>query len=104
MKKYYIDVVYRDENLAPTQTRTYTLEEYANMLQHDLFRLISDIEDLVYVMNDYQPRTAWTDESWARFNAIRHKMLDKAGDIGRLHETIRVEDAKEAADNGQSNP
>lgn len=70
------------------------------MLKLDLFRLISDVEDLVYVMNGYRPRAEWTDESWARFNAIRHKMLDKAGDIGRLHENLRIVATKDGDTDG----
>lgn len=102
MSKYYVDVTYRNEDMKPTQQMVYTLKEYCDMLQLDLFRLIGDVEDLVYVMNGYLPRSKWTDESWARFNAIRHKMLDKAGDIGRLPETIREDLPKEGERYGQS--
>ena len=45
----------------------------------------------------------WSDESWSRFNAIRHKMLDKAGDIGRLAETLRIVEQRGENGDGESN-
>ncbi len=54
------------------------------MVRADLLRLITDVEDLVYQANGNKPKNEWTDESWAAFCRIKHKLLDKAGDIGRL--------------------
>lgn len=100
MQRHFVDVIYRDETLEPTWRKTYTLEEYTSMLKLDLFRLITDVEDLVYALNDYKPRSEWSDDAWSRFQAIRHKMLDKAGDIGRLSETIRTVETKGGDDHG----
>ena len=49
-------------------------------------------------MNDNKPCHEWTDESWARYSRIKHKLLDKAGDIGRLPDTICIVESKEDTD------
>lgn len=54
------------------------------MIRTDLLRLITDVEDMAYHANDNKPKEEWTDESWSTFCKIKHKLLDKAGDIGRL--------------------
>lgn len=102
MQKHFVDIIYRDEKLEPTWRKTYTLDEYVSMQKMDLFRLITDVEDLVYALNDYKPRSEWSDDAWSRFQAIRHKMLDKAGDIGRLSDTIRTAEVMEGESIGQS--
>lgn len=70
------------------------------MLRADLLRLITDVEDMVYMMNGNKPKDEWADETWASFCRIKHKLLDKAGDIGRLPDNIQkgplVGEAKEA--------
>lgn len=58
------------------------------MVRADLLRLITDVEDLVYQANGNKPKDEWTDESWAAFCRIKHKLLDKAGDIGRLPDNL----------------
>lgn len=62
------------------------------MLRLDLLRVISDVEDLVYRLNDHKPKSEWNDEVWSAFCHIKHKILDKAGDIGRLPENIHEQD------------
>lgn len=93
-----VRVVYRDGKMEPVYEKEYTLEEYTAMLRADLLRLITDIEDLVYRMNDNKPKCDWSDDSWSGFCKIKHKMLDKAGDIGRLPENI----SKAVKDDGTS--
>lgn len=58
------------------------------MVRADLLRLITDVEDLVYRANGNKPKDEWSDESWADFCRIKHKLLDKAGDVGRLPDNI----------------
>lgn len=87
-KKLGVKVVYRNEKLDPVYEMTYSLKEYTDMLRADLLRQITDIEDMQYAVNDNKPKTEWTDDSWVNFCRIKHKLLDKAGDIGRLPENI----------------
>ena len=58
------------------------------MIRVDLLRLITDVEDMVYRMNRNKPKEEWSDESWETFCRIKHKILDKAGDIGRLPDNV----------------
>lgn len=83
-----VRVVYRNRDMTPSYTKTYTLNEYTDMLRADLLRLVTDIEDLCYAANDNKDKEEWTDETFAYFNKIKHKLLDKAGDIGRIPENL----------------
>ena len=88
MKDLGIKVTYRNRDLENVYTKTYSFCEYTEMLHADLLRLVTDIEDLCYTMNGGKPKEEWTDESFAAFNKIKHKLLDKAGDIGRMPENM----------------
>ncbi len=83
-----VQVTYRNHDMERVYTRTYSFREYTEMLHADLLRLVTDIEDLCYTANDGKPKEEWTDESFAAFNKIKHKLLDKAGDIGRIPENL----------------
>ena len=83
-----VRVVYRNKEMNPVYTKTYSLQEYTEMLRVDLLRLVTDIEDLCYVANGNKDKEEWSDETFAAFNKIKHKLLDKAGDIGRLPENM----------------
>ena len=43
------------------------------MIRADLLRVITDVEDLVYLLNNSKPKNEWSDESWAAFCRIKHK-------------------------------
>ena len=88
MKNLGVKVTYRNRDLESIYTKTYSFCEYTEMLHADLLRLVTDIEDLCYTMNGGKPKDEWTDESFAAFNKIKHKLLDKAGDIGRMPENM----------------
>lgn len=84
-----VNVVYRDKDKQPVYTKNYTLREYTDMLRADLLRIITDIEDMCYAVNGGQQKEDWSDETFSGFNKIKHKILDKAGDIGRVPDNIR---------------
>jgi hypothetical protein len=83
-----VKVTYRNRDLEQVYTKTYSLSEYTEMLHADLLRLVTDIEDLCYTVNNGKPKEEWSDETFAAFNKIKHKLLDKAGDIGRMPENL----------------
>lgn len=66
----------------------YTLRDYADILSLDLKRIITDIEDLAYMMKESRSKDDWTELEIIAFNKIKHKILDKAGEIERLPENI----------------
>lgn len=83
-----VKITYRNSNLDPVSTRIYPLEDYTAMLRNDLLRLITDIEDAFYVASGDKSREEWPDDVWSSYLRIKHKILDKAGDIGRLPRNI----------------
>lgn len=50
--------------------------------------MISDVEALIYHLTGL-PRVEWDVETWKAFSQIRHKLLDKAGEISRLPEHMK---------------
>lgn len=88
MKNIGVNITYKNSKLETVCDKTYTLEEYTKMMRADLLRLITDVEDLIYKMNGGKPRMEWTDDSWVAFCCIKHKQLDKAGEIERLPDNL----------------
>ena len=84
IQEIIVRVTYRDKDLNPTYTRTYTLPEYADSIRSDLQGLVGDVETLAYLANNNKPKEEWSDASFSAFTRIKHKLLDKAGEIGRL--------------------
>lgn len=85
-----VRVTYKDKDLRPTYTKTYSLCEYTDMLRQDLLRLVTDVENLCYVANENKSKADWSDQTFEEFSRIKHKLLDKAGDIGRLPQNITI--------------
>lgn len=85
-----VKITYRDKDLQPVYTKTYTLDEYADAIRSDLQSLVGDAETLGYIANHNKPKEEWNDESFAVFSRIKHKLLDKAGEIGRLPLNIQL--------------
>lgn len=83
-----VKVTYRNARLEPVSTQLYALEDYTDMLRNDLLKIISDMEDSFYIACGNKHRDEWPDELWSSFTRIKHKILDKAGDIGRLPDNI----------------
>lgn len=84
VKDIAVRVTYRDKDLQPTYTKTYTLQDYAEAMRSDLQSLVGEVETLGYIANGGKPKEEWSDESFAVFTRVKHKLLDKAGEIGRL--------------------
>lgn len=83
-----VKIIYRNEHLDPMYEKEYSLRDYCDMLREDLLRLITDVEDMTYELTGNKSKEEWPDEAWAAFCKIKHKLLDKAGDIGRLPENV----------------
>ena len=79
-----VRITYRDKDLQPTYTKTYTIGEYADIMRADLQGLVGEVETLGYIANGNKPKEEWSDDSFAVFSRVKHKLLDKAGEIGRL--------------------
>ena len=81
---YGVKVVYCNAKLQPVCDKYYDLNIYLELLKNDLLRMITDVEDIIYECNDNAAKDEWPDEVWMRFCKLKHKILDRAGDIGRL--------------------
>ena len=90
VNEIFVKIIYRDKDLQPTYTRTYTLAEYADAIRSDLQSLVGEVETLGYLANDNKPKEEWSDESFAVFSRTKHKLLDKAGEIGRLPSNLQL--------------
>jgi len=93
-----VRVTYRDDRLRPTHTRVYSLAQYTDMLRADLTRLVTDVEDLCYTVNNNRSKEEWTEETFTAFNKIKHKLLDKAGDVERIPENLVVTESESLTD------
>lgn len=90
---YKVKVVYKNADGEMVGEHTYSLSEYVNMIKTDLFRVITDVEDVLYVARGGESKDDWGAQINESFNRIKHKLLDKAGDISRLPVTLSyVED------------
>lgn len=87
-KDLHVKITYRNQKREPVSTQLYSLEDYTNMQRNDLIRIISDIEGGYYAACGNKGRDEWPDDVWSSFIHIKHKILDKAGDIQRLPENI----------------
>ena len=81
-------VTYRNRKMEPVYESDYPLTDYTDTLSMDLKRLISDVEDLVYMANGNKPKDEWSESEIISFNKIRCKLLNKSGEISRLPECI----------------
>jgi len=90
VQEILVRVTYRDKDLQPTYTKTYTLPEYVDTIRADLQGLVGEVETLGYIANKNKPKDEWSDESFAVFSRIKHKLLDKAGEIGRLTSNLTL--------------
>ena len=87
-KNLKVKITYRNAKLEPVDTQMYDFESYTEILRNDLVKLIADVENAFYIVNGNAPKDKWPDEVWGAFMRIKHKLLDKAGAIGRLPENI----------------
>lgn len=96
-KEICVRITYRDKDLQPTYTKTYSLGEYADNMRADLQGLVGEVETLGYMANKNKPKEEWSDESFAVFSRVKHKLLDKAGEIGRLPANINFRETEPLA-------
>lgn len=83
-----VKVIYRNGQMEPVYEKEYSLRDYCDMLREDLLRLITDVEDMGYEANNGKKKEDWSDGTWSAFCKVKHKILDKAGDISRLPDNL----------------
>ena len=82
-------VEFMNRDLEKVGERVYTFREYADMIDLELKRIIMDVEDLFYDIEDGKPQEEWSEKNRSRFQKIRHKLLDQANAVKRLPTHLR---------------
>lgn len=87
-----VRVEYKNRDMKTWSVREYELRDYTDMLRLDLMRLIGDVEDMCEAATGTPYKEDWSNTVMERFLHIKHRLLDKAGEIGRLPDNLIVDD------------
>lgn len=87
-----VRVEYKNRDMKTWSVREYELRDYTDMIRLDLLRLIGDVEDACEAATGKTSKEDWPDAVMEAFLHIKHKLLDKAGEIGRLPDNIIIDD------------
>mgnify|MGYP006913141030 FL=1 len=79
---------YKNKHTDAAYECQYLLKDYADITSLELKKIITDVEDLVYLANGSSTKDAWTEEEQNLFEKIRRRLLNTAGSISRLPDTI----------------
>lgn len=87
-KDFTVLIDYLNKNMEQISQKKYSFQEYTNMLELEIKRMILDVEDAFYKLEDGKQKTEWKEDTTQSFNKIRHKLLDVANAVGRLPKTL----------------
>lgn len=85
---YNVHIAYRDKAMNVISEREYTLSEYCDLFRFDLLRIIGDVQNSF--ISAFGQKENWPQEVSKQFQLIRHKLLDKGGQIQRLPDNIHT--------------
>ena len=92
MSDFTVKIAYKNKNLEDISTRTYDFQQYVEMIKLELMRIIMDLEDVFYYLQDSKAKEDWDEETTNKFQKIRHKLLDQANSIERLPRNLYFQD------------
>lgn len=84
MTDFSVKIAYRNRSLENVGEETYDFVQYSEMMKKQQTRIIVDVEDLLYYIQDNKSKEEWDEGTMVRFQHIRHKLLDQANAIERL--------------------
>lgn len=87
-----VRVEYKNRDMKTWSVREYELRDYTDMLRLDLLRLIGDVESTVEAATGTVVKEDWPGDVNRLFLYVKHKLLDKAGEIGRLPDNLIIEE------------
>lgn len=90
-----VKVTYRNEKMEPVITKEYTLDCYTSSMKYELMRIITDVEDALYMAQDNKQKEDWDENVLKAFVRIRHKLLDEANAIERLPQDLQRKGVEE---------
>lgn len=88
MSDYAINIEYKDKSLKTVQQKTYSLQDYTALIKQGLLKVIADVEDAFYYLEDNKSKSDWDDVTTSMFQKIRHKLLDEANAVCRIPDNI----------------
>jgi hypothetical protein len=92
MNDISVKVSYKNKKLEKVKDCTYDFSEYTEMIYFELMRVIMDIEDVFYRLEDSKAKDQWDEQNTVDFQKIRHKILDQANAIKRLPQNVFMKD------------
>ena len=87
-KDFTVLIDYLNRNMDHIDRKEYMFNEYTGMLELEIKRLILDVEDAFYKLENGKQKDEWSAEAKQSFSRIRHKLLDIANAVGRLPKTL----------------
>ena len=88
MSDFKVRVAFKNKELETVVEKEYDFLDYTTIISSDMKRIIKTIEDAFSYFNDGKPKEQWPQESFEKFAAIRHKLLDAANAVKRLPENL----------------
>lgn len=88
MNDFSVKISYKNKKLENVSDRVYDFRQYAEMIKLELMRVIMDVEDAFYMLQDAKSKDDWDDETMAQFQKIRHKLLDQANAVERIPQNL----------------
>lgn len=87
MSDFVVKIEYKNKDLETVIEKEYEFCQYTELLNAELMRIITETEDAFYFLTGKE-KEDWNNETKAKFQHIRHKLLDQANAIRRLPQTL----------------
>ena len=94
MSDFVVKIEYKNKNLETVIEKEYNFFDYTEMLNLELKRILTDIEDAFYCCSGNKQKEEWSPELMEKFQKIRHKILDQANAIRRLPDNLSYKGIK----------
>lgn len=94
MSDFKVTIEYKNKDLETVVEKEYSFIDYTEMINLELKRILTDIEDAFYKFSGNKQKDEWNADLINSFNKIRHKLLDQANAIRRLPENLSYKGVK----------
>lgn len=91
MSDWTVKIEYKNKDLETVVEKEYDFTQYTAMLQLELMKVISEVEDAFYEFSGGKQKDEWDEELMGKFKKIRSKLLDQANAIKRLPQTLHYQ-------------
>lgn len=94
MSDFIVKIEYKNKDLETIVEKEYGFVDYTELLNLELKRILTDVEDAFYYFSGNKQKEEWSPELTERFQKIRHKLLDQANSIKRLPQNLSYKGIK----------